>query len=264
MLTTKQRFIYSLAEFEVLQGRNIEHASLETTSAARGLSPGALIHIFRMHPLPVKGSISLILFAIHAIIFPFLAAFIERWLYNTTDLKKRFALQSTDADVGEMAVRVSGLVQRYRKVAAVDHLDLTVYKGQLLGLLGSNGSGKTTTLQAIAGIGRMTAGTVEIADLGRSTTMNSGVGICPQSNVLNMEPQALRLLANVLSGPLGSFDRRTTCQVLVQYQVWHEKRCQYRERDYHSVRSREKAEVFVKKSQWRTEAEIAASNYVCW
>ena len=48
------------------------------------------------------------------------------------------------------AVRAKGLCKRYGELAAVDGLDLEIAPGEFLGLLGPNGSGKTTTLHMLA------------------------------------------------------------------------------------------------------------------
>ena len=47
------------------------------------------------------------------------------------------------------AVEVSSLVKRYGELVAVDGLSLRIPRGQILGLLGPNGSGKTTTINCI-------------------------------------------------------------------------------------------------------------------
>ena len=49
----------------------------------------------------------------------------------------------------ELAVRAEGLVKRYGSVTALDHLDLEVPIGGILGLLGPNGAGKTTAVRIL-------------------------------------------------------------------------------------------------------------------
>ncbi len=56
---------------------------------------------------------------------------------------------------------ISGLSKNYGKVKALQKLDLIVESGQVLGLLGPNGSGKTTTLGIILGIIRQDEGSFE-------------------------------------------------------------------------------------------------------
>jgi ABC-type multidrug transport system ATPase subunit len=63
---------------------------------------------------------------------------------------------------GHAALRVSGLVKRYGSFAAVDGVDLTVERGQAFGLLGPNGSGKTTTLSCALGLMHATEGETEV------------------------------------------------------------------------------------------------------
>ncbi|MCD6338318.1 MAG: ABC transporter ATP-binding protein [Verrucomicrobia bacterium] len=58
----------------------------------------------------------------------------------------------------ETAVETRKLVRRFGATVAVDRLDLTVYKGDLFGFIGSNGAGKTTTLRILATFLRPTAG----------------------------------------------------------------------------------------------------------
>ncbi len=49
-------------------------------------------------------------------------------------------------------LETSGLTKRYGRLTAVDHVSLSVEKGQVFGFLGPNGSGKTTTIGMLLGI----------------------------------------------------------------------------------------------------------------
>jgi ABC-2 type transport system ATP-binding protein len=55
-------------------------------------------------------------------------------------------------------VQARGLVKRYGAVMAVDHVDLTVERGDVYGFLGPNGAGKTTTLRILLGLIRPNEG----------------------------------------------------------------------------------------------------------
>jgi ABC-2 type transport system ATP-binding protein len=59
-------------------------------------------------------------------------------------------------------LRARGLVKRYKRIQAVDGLDLTVGAGERVALLGPNGAGKTTTLLMLLGVVSPDAGSVEI------------------------------------------------------------------------------------------------------
>jgi len=52
----------------------------------------------------------------------------------------------------DTVLKISGITKHYGAVKAVQELDLTVSRGQVYGILGPNGSGKTTTLGVILGI----------------------------------------------------------------------------------------------------------------
>ena len=59
-------------------------------------------------------------------------------------------------------VATRGLVKRYGSIVAVDHVDLTVERGDVFGYLGPNGAGKTTSLRMMLGLIRPSAGKAEL------------------------------------------------------------------------------------------------------
>lgn len=59
-------------------------------------------------------------------------------------------------------LRAEGLTKRYRSRTAVDKMDLSVDEGQVYGLLGPNGSGKTTSILMFMGLTEPTAGTAMV------------------------------------------------------------------------------------------------------
>jgi ABC-2 type transport system ATP-binding protein len=62
------------------------------------------------------------------------------------------------------AVWAKGLVRRFGKTVAVDHVDLSVGPGEFYGLLGQNGAGKTTTIKTIVGLLRPNEGSVGVGE----------------------------------------------------------------------------------------------------
>ena len=59
-------------------------------------------------------------------------------------------------------VAARGLVKRYGEIIAVDHVDLTVERGDVFGYLGPNGAGKTTSLRMLLGLIRPTEGAARL------------------------------------------------------------------------------------------------------
>ncbi len=64
--------------------------------------------------------------------------------------------------MSDSAVRVTNLVKRYKELVAVDHLNLDIKEGEIFGLLGPNGSGKTTTINCILSLLAYDKGDIEI------------------------------------------------------------------------------------------------------
>jgi len=61
------------------------------------------------------------------------------------------------------AVSLDGLTRRFGAQTAVDRLTLDVRPGELFGIVGPDGAGKTTTLRMLAGVLRPTEGTARVA-----------------------------------------------------------------------------------------------------
>lgn len=47
----------------------------------------------------------------------------------------------------EKVIEVTGLTKKFKKLVAVNNLNLNVYKGDVFGFLGPNGAGKSTTIK---------------------------------------------------------------------------------------------------------------------
>ncbi len=63
---------------------------------------------------------------------------------------------------GEIAIRVRGLTTAYGEHVVHKHLDLDVRKGEVLGVIGPSGTGKSVLLRAIIGLKRPSEGTVTV------------------------------------------------------------------------------------------------------
>lgn len=59
-------------------------------------------------------------------------------------------------------VEVNNLVKRYRELVALDHFNLQIEEGEIFGLLGPNGSGKTTTINCILSLLKYDKGSIRI------------------------------------------------------------------------------------------------------
>jgi ABC-2 type transport system ATP-binding protein len=66
------------------------------------------------------------------------------------------------ADPDRPGILTRGLRKTFHGVPAVERLDLEVARGEIFGLLGPNGSGKTTTIRMLTGLIAPTAGSAEV------------------------------------------------------------------------------------------------------
>ncbi|SDJ51015.1 ABC-2 type transport system ATP-binding protein [Halovenus aranensis] len=81
------------------------------------------------------------------------------------------------------AVETQQLTKEYGAVHALDGLDLTIERGELYGLLGPNGSGKTTTIEILTGQRVPTSGEVSVLDIDpveNPLDVRRAVGILPE------------------------------------------------------------------------------------
>jgi len=62
----------------------------------------------------------------------------------------------------EKIIEVKGLTKNFRKLIAVNNLDLNVYSGDVFGFLGPNGAGKSTTIRMLLSLIKPTAGSIKI------------------------------------------------------------------------------------------------------
>jgi ABC-2 type transport system ATP-binding protein len=97
------------------------------------------------------------------------------------------------------ALRCQDLVKRFAETTAVDHLDLTVPAGSVFGLLGPNGSGKTSTIRTLLGIYVPDGGSVEVLGSPDPMAVRHRVGYLPEERGLYAKMKVLDQLAFLAS-----------------------------------------------------------------
>ena len=123
---------------------------------------------------------------------------------------------------GALAIRARGLVKRFGKLTAVDHVDLSVPRTNVYGFLGPNGSGKSTTIRMLCGLLTPSAGEIQVLGLkipAQAEALRLRIGYMTQRFSLFEDlsvRENLEFLADVLGVPKAETRRRIE-ELLVQY-----------------------------------------------
>ncbi|CDW98767.1 hypothetical protein, partial [Sporisorium scitamineum] len=189
LLFPSASFVY---EFIAISAYEHEGLAANVTALHNGINKGPSI----------LGQIIVQIVAIF--LFPALTILLERKLFFAEPffqwlLRRRSSSSSSSIDGAHYsekansvngvtpALKITNLVKRYGKKqgsTAVDGLDLEVPRGSITCLLGSNGSGKSTTIGIVGGTIRKTSGEVYIDGFERGAAPPGLVGVCPQKDVL--------------------------------------------------------------------------------
>jgi ABC-type multidrug transport system ATPase subunit len=174
LLFTPMTFVFHMIWLARYEHKQLTPNLVEGAPEATWRLPGLVFWIFML---------------IQIFVYPILAALVERAMFYTDTHGRNIVY-----DDGAQPVVLSNFTKHYhpnwffryiaplfgvRKpvVQAVNDVSLSPLKGQIVLLVGANGCGKSTTLNAIAGLGDVSSGSITVNGSG-------GIGICPQKNVL--------------------------------------------------------------------------------
>ncbi|WP_189308477.1 ABC transporter ATP-binding protein [Streptomyces albospinus] len=90
---------------------------------------------------------------------------------------------------GERVISAKGLAKRYDAFEAVKGIDFEVRSGEVFGLLGSNGAGKSSTMRMIGCVSRPTSGELRVLGMDPvkdGSRIRGRIGVCPQFD--NLDP----------------------------------------------------------------------------
>ncbi|WP_188195635.1 ATP-binding cassette domain-containing protein [Nonomuraea sp. SYSU D8015] len=103
---------------------------------------------------------------------------------------------------------VRGATKRFGAVLALDGVDLEVFPGEVLALLGDNGAGKSTLIECISGVHRLDAGSIEMGGIAVTTGSPAaaralGIETVYQDLALfdNLDPAANFYAGREIAGP---------------------------------------------------------------
>lgn len=87
----------------------------------------------------------------------------------------------------ETVVKVEKLVKRYKELIALDHLELDIKEGEIFGLLGPNGSGKTTAISCILSLLTYDKGEISVFGKKMSPEVKKQIGVVMQNVAVHEE-----------------------------------------------------------------------------
>ena len=106
-------------------------------------------------------------------------------------------------------LKLSGFTRTFGGLVALDHLDLELTEGEILGLIGPNGSGKTTTFNVLTGIYAASEGRAEFQ--GQDITNLSAQGVCERGVARTFQRSrlclSLSIFDNIMIGKHVRLDR---------------------------------------------------------
>lgn len=101
-----------------------------------------------------------------------------------------------------------------KKITALDELNVTIEEGKVFGLLGPNGSGKTTTIKLLLGLLRPSSGLIEVFGLSpRSNAVKRKVGYLPEETYLYpflSARETIRFYAKLSGSVINNLEARIT------------------------------------------------------
>ena len=103
------------------------------------------------------------------------------------------------------AIRTVNLTKKYKDITAVDRLNLSVERGELLALLGVNGAGKTTTIKMLCALARPTSGDAFLCGhsvVSETAEVKRLIGVSPQETAVAPGLTALENL-QLMAGVYG-------------------------------------------------------------
>lgn len=134
-------------------------------------------------------------------------------LIEASDVNKTFKIY--ERGDGIRGYLCSFVTRDYREVHAVEGLDLSIDSGEMVGYIGANGAGKSTTVKMLTGILEPTSGTIEVDGRNphkqrKKNAMNIGVVFGQKTQLWWDLPvrESFSLLRDIYEVPQDAFDRR--------------------------------------------------------
>lgn len=128
--------------------------------------------------------------------------------------------------MSEYSIQVNQLQKNYGKKQAIRNLDLKLHKDQIIGLIGANGSGKTTFFKMCVGLEEITAGDIQIlgGDAWKDMAVRSEI-IYSMHDLPVTPTEKLKKILRCYEIAFPHFDREFATKMMDLFELSHKKNC---------------------------------------
>lgn len=102
--------------------------------------------------------------------------------------KQNILRNKMEVEMSQVTIKVDNAVKKFDKYTVLDHVNITCNKGEICGIVGRNGSGKTVLFKSICGFVKLNEGTITV----NGKVMGKDLRVLKKAGIIIEEPVFLR------------------------------------------------------------------------
>lgn len=102
--------------------------------------------------------------------------------------KQNILRNKMEVEMSQVTIKVDNAVKKFDKYTILDHVNITCNKGEICGIVGRNGSGKTVLFKSICGFVKLNEGTITV----NGKVMGKDLRVLKKAGIIIEEPGFLR------------------------------------------------------------------------
>lgn len=102
--------------------------------------------------------------------------------------KQNILRNKMEVEMSQVTIKVDNAVKKFDKYIVLDHVNITCNKGEICGIVGRNGSGKTVLFKSICGFVKLNEGTITV----NGKVMGKDMKVLKKAGIIIEEPGFLR------------------------------------------------------------------------
>lgn len=104
------------------------------------------------------------------------------------EFKQNILRNKMEVEMSQVTIKVDNAVKKFDKYTVLDHVNITCNKGEICGIVGRNGSGKTVLFKSICGFVKLNEGTITV----NGKVMGKDMKVLKKAGIIIEEPGFLR------------------------------------------------------------------------